>query len=335
MIISSYGDLAQHMFLRTRNAELQQDIATLSNEFATGKSADLTKKLGGDFTYLADIESTLNRLDSYTVANGEVQLYATSIQDSLGKIQSKVVSMRNDIINISPALDLADAAQMSTSARLELENSITTLNAWAGGRSLFSGTASDTSPLNGADVMMTELVTEVSGLTTASDIIQTVKDWFNDPAGFDAAMYKGSNTPFSPVNVGAGEQVSLSVKANDPELKHAMQSFAMLALINEPALSIPDGAKLDLVRAAGGELASSNDQLIGLQADVGFIEGQLERASARNEATKTSLSITKNNLVSADPFETYTKLEEAQTQLQSLYTVTARSAELSLLRYMS
>ncbi|MFW8633947.1 flagellin [Cribrihabitans pelagius] len=335
MIINSYGDMAQHLFLRSRNAELKENVSTLSEEFATGKTANITERLGGDFTYLADIENTLNRLDSYTVANSEVQLFATATQGSLEKVQSQVQSLRDDILAMSPSLDSSKVTQFSKQARQQLDSAISSLNGWSGGRSLFAGIATNVSPLENTDTLMTALVAEVGGLTTSDDIIQAVKDWFDDPAGFDTVMYNGSDTSLQPVQIGDGEQVSLGLRADDPDLKHALQSYTIAALANEGALGIGLDVQVELVRSAGLELAVSNDTLIGVQADVGFIEGRLEAANARTAATKTSLSIAKNNLISADPYETYTRLQEVQTQLEGLYTITARSANLSLLNYIS
>ncbi|MBQ4823324.1 flagellar biosynthesis protein FlgL [Leisingera sp. HS039] len=334
MILNSYGDMAQHLFLRSRNAELQQNITTLSEEFATGKSSNLTERLGGDYTYLADLESTLNRLDSYTVTNREVQLFATTTQSSLDKVQSQVQAMRNDILTLSSAIDVDNAQQFGSQAKQRISSAINLLNASVGGRAVFAGTATDTKPLNDTGTLMSSILTEVSGLTTSNDIIQAVKDWFDDPAGFDTVMYSGSTTSLQPVTVGEGEQVTLGIRADDDNLKHALQSYVITALADEPSLGLTDDVKIDLVRQASSELTDSVDNLIQLQADVGFIEGQLEAVNTRNEASKTSLSIVKNNLVSADPYETYTRLEEAQTQLEGLYTITSRSSQLSLLNYL-
>ncbi|MBY6140111.1 flagellar biosynthesis protein FlgL [Leisingera daeponensis] len=335
MIINSYGDMAQHLFLRGRNADLKESVTTLSEEFATGKTSNLTERLGGDFTYLADLESTLNRIDSYMVANGEVQLFATTIQGSLDKVQSQVQAMRNDILTLSPAMDETNAEQFGSQAKQRMSSAINLMNTSVGGRTIFAGTATDTKPLNNAGTLMSAILTEVSGLTTSTDIIQAVKDWFDDPAGFDAVMYKGSATALQPVTVGDGEQVSLGIQANDDSLKHTLQSYVITALADEPSLGLSEDVKIDLVIEASSELSESEDRLIKVQADVGFIEGRLDAINTRNEASKTSLSIVKNNLVSADPYETYTRLQEAQTQLEGLYTVTARSSQLSLLKYIS
>ena len=334
MIIKSYGDMAQHMFLRNRNAELKQDIERLGQELASGKLSDITARLGGDFTYLSDIETNLTRLESHVIATNEAKLFATGMQGSLELIQSSAQTMRDNLLGLTPTLKPDDAERFGAEGRIQLDNAISKLNSWAGGRSLFAGTATSTSPLNDAGTLMTELVSEVSGLTSATDIVQAVKDWFADPMGFDDAMYVGSTKDLSPVEVADGETVSLALRADDPALKHPLQSFAIAALVNESALGLSDATKVELAKMTGTELLNSTEQLIDKQASIGFIEGQLERVSTRNTATETSLSIAKNNLINADPYETHTRLEEAQLQLESLYSVTSRSSQLSLLRYM-
>jgi flagellar hook-associated protein 3 FlgL len=334
MIYNSYGDLTTHSFLRNRNAELKLDLATLSKEVSTGKKANLTEELGGDFSYLADIENNLNRVESQTVAVNETKLFALSIQGNLSRIQESTQNMRDDIASVSTTLNVTDADKFAREASQQLDAAISSLNGWAGGRSLFAGTATGTSPLNGSDTLMTELVSETAGLTDADDIIQAVKDWFADPAGFDAAMYNGSTTDVSPVEIGDGESVSLAVRADDPDLKHALQSFAILALMDEPALGLSDDVKVGLTRAGMSEMAESTSKMIGVQADIGFMEAQLERVSTRNEARKTSLSIAFNEIVLADQYEASTKIKSTETQLEILYTVTARSAQLSLVKHM-
>ena len=334
MIYNSYGDLTTHSFLRNRNAELKLDLATLSQEVSTGKKSNLTAELGGDFSYLADIENNLNRIESQTVATNETKLFALSMQSNLSRIQEGTQLMRDDIVSVSTTLNATDAEQFAKEASRQLDAAISSLNGWAGGRSLFSGTATGTSPLNDADTMMSELVLETAGLTDAADIIQAVKDWFADPAGFDAVMYNGSTTDLSPVEIGDGETVSLSLRADDPDLTHSLQSFAILALMDEPGVALSDEVKIDMTRAGITEMADSSSRLVEAQADIGFMESQLERVSTRNQASKTSLSLAFNDIVLADQYEVSSKLKSTETQLEILYTVTARSAQLSLVKHM-
>ncbi|MEP2717490.1 flagellin [Pseudophaeobacter sp.] len=334
MIYNSYGDLTTHSFLRNRNAELKLDLATLSQEVSTGKKADLTEELGGDFSFLADIENNLNRIESQTVATNETKLFALSIQSNLSRMQEGTQLMRDNILSVSTTLTPSDADRFAKEADRQMDAAISSLNGWAGGRSLFAGAATGTTPLNGADTLMTELLSETAGLTTSTDIIQAVKDWFADPTGFDTAMYNGSTNNISPVEIGDGESVSLDLRADDPDLKHALQSYAILALLDEPSLALTDEVKLELTRAGMTEMGDSTNKLIEKQADIGFIEAQLERVSTRNLASKTTLSLAFNEIVLADQYEASSKLKQTETQLEILYTVTARSAQLSLVKHM-
>jgi len=334
MTITSFGDMAHNVFLRSRTAELKENLATLTQELSTGKASDLNQRLGGDFTYLADIEHNLSRLQSYKTATIETSLFASSGQMLIAKIDSNASDLSNDILATTGATNDNATNLLSTQSRLYLEESIRALNGQAAGRSLFAGTATTDAALADVDTLMSTLVTEVSGLTTAADIIQEVKDWFADPAGFDAVMYQGSTTSMSAVYVGPNEQVNISLRADNDDFKQAMQSFALGALATEPGLALSVGIKGELMETTGNELLETRSRLISVQANLGFTESRIEEAAIRNAAAMTSLSLTLNELTQADPFETATRLEETQFQLEALYAVTARSSQLSLLRYM-
>lgn len=335
MNITSFGDMAHNVFLRNRTAELKENLGTLTQELSTGKASDLNQRLGGDFTYLSDIERNLSRLESYKISATESSLFASSAQSFIAKIDSNAGALSDDILATTGATNDNTTNLLSGQSRLYLEESIRALNGQAAGRSLFAGTATSAVPLADVDTLMSNLVTEVSGLTTAADIITEVKAWFADPTGFDAIMYQGSTTSMSSVNVGPNEQVDISLRADDEDFKQAMQSFAIGALATESGLVLTVGVKGDLLAGSGTELLETRNRLTNVQADLGFTESRIEEAAIRNAAAMTSLSLTLNELTQADPFETATRLEETQFQLEALYSVTARSSQLSLLRYMS
>ena len=46
MILTSYGDMAHHLFLRNRSVDLKNNISTLTQELSTGKTSQLTQKTG-------------------------------------------------------------------------------------------------------------------------------------------------------------------------------------------------------------------------------------------------------------------------------------------------
>ncbi|MDG1170848.1 MAG: flagellin, partial [Sulfitobacter sp.] len=85
---------------------------------------------------------------------------------------------------------------------------------------------------------------------------------------------------------------------------------------------------------SGQALLIAGDDVIALRADVGFVEARIEKIGARNSAEATSLEYAKRALLEIDPYEAATKLEEAQFQLQSLYSVTVRMSQLSLVNFI-
>lgn len=334
MNITSFGDMAHSVFLRSRTAELKESLATLTEELSTGQTSDLTKKLGGDFTYLLDIDRSLARFESYEVATTESAFFASSAQNLIAGIDDNASSLSNDILATTGSINANNTNLLSTQSRLYLEESIRSLNGQVAGRSLFAGTDTSSVPLADVDTMMTALVTEVAIHTTAADIITEVKAWFADPTGFDAVMYQGSTTSMGSVNIGPNEQVNIALRADDENFKQAMQSFAIGALATEAGLTLSAEVKSDLVSGTGNELLETRNRMIAVQANLGFTEARIEEAAVRNAAAATSLGLTRNELAQADPFETATRLEETQFQLESLYTVTARSSQLSLLKFM-
>jgi len=326
--------MAHSVFLRSRTAELKESLATLTDELSTGQASDLSVKLGGDYTYLMDIDRSISLLESFEVATTESSFFASSAQMLIANIGENASSLSNDILATTGTTNEDNIDLLSSQSRLYLEETIQSLNAQVAGRSLFAGTATTVVPLAGVDTLMSSLVTEVSGLTTAADIMTAVKDWFDDPTGFDTVMYQGSTTSMGSVSIGPNEQVNIALRADDEDFKQAMQSFAIGALATESGLSLAIDITSDLISGTGGELLDTNNRLISVQADLGFTEARIEEAAVRNAATATSLSITRNELTQADPFETATRLEETQYQLEALYTVTARSNQLSLLSFM-
>ena len=82
-----------------------------------------------------------------------------------------------------------------------------------------------------------------------------------------------------------------------------------------------------LLRLLPGDPANA---LVSVGADA----AQIEAARTRNAAEETSLGILRSDIGSVDPYEAGTRLEAIQSQLESLYLVTARVSRLSLAEYL-
>lgn len=334
MAMNSLGDLAQNLMLRSYGARIRTEINTLTRELSTGKVADVTKRLRGDFSHLADMDRSLRRLSAFATANAETRLLASASQTSLGIVEQTVTDLSDSLLSVSLSNQAVSHAQAGVKAQGALETMISALNTSVGGRSLFAGVATDQTALASADTLMAGLRSALTGLSTPADIMQAAQDWFDDPAGFAATVYTGSDQSLGSTQVSEDTKVSLNRRADDPAFRDAMRLASVAALAEDSALGLSSTTKTALFEQIGVGLLGARDGVVTLQAEIGDVEGRIEKAATRNGAAKSGLELARGELLSADPYETAIRLEAVQFQLESLYTTTVRNSRLSLVNFL-
>lgn len=330
----SLGDLSQSFMLQRRSVALREEMSRLTDELSSGRVSDVRNVLSGNHNYLTGLERSLEVLEGYSVANSEAAYLTGAMQLSLERVQGFAGDLGLDLLLASGGPIGVVSGNPSENARIQLQGIINSLNGDIAGRSLFAGTATDQAPLPDADDLLAQLTAVVTGQTTPDDLISAAEAWFADPAGFDATVYSGSNTALAPLVLSDTERVTLDVKANDDALKNLLMHTAMAALADDPALGLDVPQQSELFGITGIGLQSNQDQLTSLRSSIGFTEERIELISARNQAEETSTEFARNSLLAADPFETATELESVQFHLQSLYSVTVRSSQLSLVNFL-
>lgn len=331
---TTLGDLAQSFLLQRRGAVLKTDIHRLTQELATGRVADAKSVLAGNFSYLNDIERDLKVLEGYKVATTEAAQFADTVQNTLEQVQANSSGLSQTMLLISTSAVETVFPQVVADARANLGSMVSSLNVDFGGRSLFSGAATDRAPLVSDEAILAGLTAALAGQTTTADIFTVAQAWFDDPAGFRATAYQGSDTALSSFALSDRDRLDIDLRADDPALKNVMMNTALGVIIADPALGLTDGVQRAIIAQAGQNLLGAQDQMIKLRADVGFSQARIQDVTTRNAVEATSLEFARNSLLAADPFDTVTKLEEVQFQLQGLYSVTVRLSELSLLNFM-
>jgi flagellar hook-associated protein 3 FlgL len=334
MNMTSIGDLAQGLMLRSQSTRLTQSIATLTDELSTGRTSDVSARLGGDFSYLADMDRNLARLEGFAIAAAETALFAEASQLGLGRISDRVSELGKAVLSSGQSGLQSVRDNLGRQAKSGLQATIAALNANVGGRALFGGTATDRAPLGKATALLDGLKLAVTGAATTDAILQAAEDWFSNPAGFRSTMYVGSDQALAPVQVGPGEQVSLSLRADDPVFRKILQNMAVAALATDTDLGYDADTQKELQATAGNGLLTGQERLRGLRSDLGFAQARIEESSTRNASARTGLEYAKSALLGADPYETATRLKAAQFQLESLYAVTVRTSRLTLLSFM-
>lgn len=334
MNLTSIGDLAQHLMQRTRSTQLKNEISVLTQELSTGQVSDVTHRLGGDHAYLSDIDRNISRLDAFSVATREMTLFTAAAQENLTRLNDTAATLGANILASTPSHLESARDTNATQARADLDAVISSLNGSVAGRSIFAGTFTDETPLADAEALLGALRAVVSGLSNAEDIRQAASDWFDDPAGFRAAIYGGSENDLAPTDVGSDTSVAMPLRADHSVFRGLMRDASLAALATDPALGLNVEAQNDLLLASGESLFAVQGDLTELQAGLGLTQSQLDKSAARNESARTGLEYARNTLLEADPFETATRLEQVQFQLESLYSVTVRTSRLTLLSFM-
>lgn len=335
MTINSIGDLALSFQLRRQNAALRTDLDRYARELSTGISENLSERLKGNYSGIAGLERGISRADSFLVGIAEKRLETSAMQNALEKLRS-LGGISGALLTVQETGDPTLVRNAGRDAAQRFEAALLTLNTQAGGRSLFSGIDVDLPAVTDAETMFAAIEAEITGAgaATAADIATIVENWFDVGGGFDLLGYVGGVPASATVRLSDSEVAQSPPTAQDSSLRSFLSALAMGGLVGRGALSnIPTEQGL-LARLSGQALVSADSQLVELKAGVGIAEAQVNRAEMEVRFERQALELARSELVAVDPFETVVKLEAAETQLQTLYSVTARLSGLSLANYL-
>lgn len=334
MQATSIGDLAQTLMLQQRSAAVRQDMLRLNQEMSTGRVYDVARRLGGDFAQLSSLEHRLTVVEGFRVANSEAAAFTETAQARLGNLTNVVSDLGTSLLSLgtSPLTNAINAA--SEEAKIALEDAVQNLNGTYAGRALFSGIATDQQPLVSADELLDELRIVLNGAATATDVLTGLSNWFDDPAGFQAFAYRGSDVSLAPISIDENRRITFDIRADQTELRNALRDLAGAALAGDTTLALSATETANLFTTSGQNLLASRDGLIFVSAELGVVQEAVEQSAVRGQSEKISLEMARNALIEADPFEIATQLERVQFQLESLYAVTARTSQLSLVRFL-
>ena len=331
----SVGDMAQTFFFRQHGAQLKTDLNRLAEELSSGKLSDIPEAVSGDFGSLASIEHNLSTLKSIRLSTTEAASFAQGLQDVLGQTQALADDLAPALMTAGTSGNATMLVNTAADAKQKFLALVSVLNTGVGERSLLAGDATDQQPLASGQAILADLQAAIAGQTTAAGIESAIDAWFDTPGGgFDTVAYQGSSSSLAPFRLGDGEEVSLGLKASDPEIRELMKGFAIAALASDAALSNKPHEQRIMMQHAGERILSAQYGISEKRAGIGAAEARIEAAMTRNSAKETSLEIARTNMISANPYKTAGELEAVRGNLEMLYTITARLSRLSLVNFL-
>jgi flagellar hook-associated protein 3 FlgL len=320
--------------MQSRNSAIKNDIQRLTLELSSGQVADVRKAVGGNTAYLNDIDRNLRKLEAYDLATEEAGQFAMGVQNALSRISDLNAEFRNTLL-VSSSSALGEAStNVLAQAKTTLDDMISALNTTVAGRSLFAGTATDTAPIASSEDLLASLKSSVAGAGSVDDVMAAAEAWFDSPAGFGASGYRGADDALTPFPLSDGETTTFSIRGDDPVLRKALMNFAIMALADDPALGLTPAQQSELLQRSIPGVIAADTPLIDLQAKTGFSQNRIEGFAARLSTERSTLEMARNDLLGINPYEAATELEQVQFQLQSLYTITSRMSQLSLVNFL-
>ncbi len=334
MQISSLGDMAHSYSMQSRNTTLKQDLQRLTLEISTGQVADIRKIADGNTTYFNDLERSLKKLDGYDLATLEAGQFAGGMQTALGRISDLGSSFQSTLMTAANAAFGDTSGRILSEAKATFGQVISAMNTSVGGRTILAGTATDTLPVAPSEDILSALSTAMAGAGSVDDMLTAAQAWFDNPAGYGAVGYLGSATSLAPVALSDGDTAQFELRGDDPALRDTLRNLAVIALADDPALGLTQAQQSELFQKSLGGVLGANTAVVNLQAQVGFSENRIEALTVRHSTERASLEMARSDLLSIDPYQSATELEQVQFQLQSLYAITSRMSQLSLVNYL-
>ncbi|MGR3514757.1 MAG: flagellin [Paracoccaceae bacterium] len=335
MSIASLGDLAISLRLRKDTAAVKLELANATTELSSGVAINIAEHLRGDFGRLAALENDLERLEGYRTNISEFDLLVAGQQGIIQKLRD-LGGISNAFIGSAATINGATIVALGNEAKSVFASSVDALNVQIGGRSIFSGIATDQSALSPAETILAALEVELAtaGAVTAVDAGSVLDVWFSPGGGYDTIGYQGSSGSDNSFRVSDSESVTPLETAQATAVRNVLSSLAFGALIERGLFAGDINEQAAVLRLAGEGLLGADEQLIEMQASLGRREGALERARVEVNNHSDALQIARSALIEVDPYEAATRLQQAEVRLQSMYTITGRLSRLSLAEYL-
>ena len=232
--------------------------------------------------------------------------------------------------------DYATSKLHAATAREAFLANVGTLNTQVAGQSLFAGTATATAAMAPGAAILADIDALVAGTTTAAGAGAAIDAYFakSPPGAFYTSGYLGAGAGLTPVQIGEGQTVDYGLKAEDDRLVAVLKSQAMAAVVADGAFTGSQAEQMALLGASGQLMLNAKEGMLDLRSEVGVKQETVERAKAERTSERETLDLARTKIVATDPLESASAYQTLETQLQTIYTVTARLSTLRFLDYL-
>ena len=295
------------MILKSQDRINEQQIRLTTQQ----KSQDYLG-IGDDASRLLTVESSLRRIDQFIKDNAFIDMRMETMlnsMDAVGDILTEVRTLVRDVLEDGElgGIDKNDFTEIKMD---QLEGF---LNVKMNGRFLFSGTKTDTQPVNAGDLSDAPTF-DADGVTTTAE-----------PSFF----YQGDDNQVK-ARIDEGVTLEYGVKANNEGFEKLIRAIRLVK-----STDLTDANVLGKFQHALNLLNESADKIAAVELNTGVRFQQLASTTRSLKDTKSILDGVVDEIERADTFEAVSILNQVQTQLEASYATAVRVSSLSLTRFLT
>lgn len=330
----SFIDSSRNAPLQHNISGLKKKVAQLSSDLSSGKTSNLNAATRGDYTRLAAINHQRQMNAVYLNNSKKISQDLSHLQSILQKIAEPAKSLSLRFIDVQNTSGDAVLNRAASEANALLDQTINDLNSSIAGRNLLSGSATDRAAVSGSDEILAALTLHVSGLTTADEISSAADDWFmTSGSGFEQFAYLGEATETTSLPIDERPRIyAPDISALSPEIRKFLAQLSKASLIH--SVNIDNFEKSAMIRSAGYGLLNAESGMLKVSESLGVVEERVDQNRVQLGFEIAAIESAHLDLVEIDQFKTATELQSILTQIETVYTLTARSANLSLVGYL-
>lgn len=303
----SSSRLINSLILKSQNRINEQQIRLTTQQ----KSQDYLG-IGDDASRLLTVESSLRRIDQFVKNNAFIDMRMETMlnsMDAVGDILKEVRTLVRDVLE-DGTLEGIDKNDFTEIKMDQLEGF---LNVKMNGRFLFSGTKTDTQPVNAGDLADAPTF-DADGVTTTAE-----------PSFF----YQGDDNQVK-ARIDEGVTLEYGVKANNEGFEKLIRAIRLVK-----STDLSDANVLGKFQHALNLLNESADKIGAVELNTGVKFQQLASTTRSLKDTKSILDGVVDEIERADTFEAVSILNQVQTQLEASYATAVRVSSLSLTRFLT
>ncbi|MCP1336843.1 flagellin N-terminal helical domain-containing protein [Futiania mangrovi] len=343
---SGLSTLVAARMMGSAASDTRQRLAVTSQELTTGRSANPVRALGPGTRTLMSLETERRAADAYLDTTKLVMTRIGAMETALETVASDLPRLAADALGAGTRGDLPAMEAQGTDAQAALVRIVSALNTQTGGRHLFSGAATDTAPLAGADavnqVLQDRLAATTGTLQTQADADALAADLdlaFEDagpggPNTFTGTVYLGDTGARLAADVGPGQRIAYGVRADNPAVRDLLKGLAMIVRAGDSKTPDHAQARARLIELGANRIQAGLDALTGVRAGLGTAAREIEDAGKRHDAARGALDTRIAGLVGVDPYEAASELRALESQLETTYLITGRLQNLTLTRFL-